>query len=107
MSDDQVYKRSIEIIRKNIENGQPFDIACEAISVADENLRRSIIDDALKIEIAERHYGKNIPLIELSKKLQVSMERLLKANDEMLEDVMDNIRQTFKDFPIDPDSLTH
>lgn len=99
MSDDILYKKSIEIIRKNIENGQPFDLACEAISVADEKLKQTIIDDALKIEIAERHYGKNIPLTEVSKTLQVSIERIMKANEEMLEDVMDNIHRTFKDFP--------
>lgn len=107
MSEDQIYRKSIAIIRKNIENGQPFDIACEAISVADEVLRRTIIDDALKIEIAERHYGKNIPFIEISRTLQVSMERILKANNEMLEDVMNNMHHIFKDFPIDPDSPTH
>lgn len=105
--EDRIYKRSIEIIRRNIENGQSFDLACEAISVQDEGLRRSIIDDALKIEIAEMHYGRNIPFIEISKRLQVSMERLLKANEEMLEDVMNNLHYMSKDFPIDPEATTH
>ncbi len=107
MSEDQIYKESIEIIRKNIENGQSFDLACESINVADEDLKRMIIDHTLKIEIAEMHYGKNIPFIEISRKLQVSMERLLKANDEMLEDVMNNMHHIYRDFPIDPESTTH
>jgi len=106
MSDDLIYKTSIEIIRKNIENGQTFDLACESLSINDENLKKAIIDDALKIEIAEMHYGKNIPLIEISRKLDVSMERLLKANNEMLDDVMNNLHYMNKDFPIDPDATT-
>jgi hypothetical protein len=104
---DHIYKKSIEAIRKNIQNGQTFDLACEAISVEDEQLRRMIIDDALKIEIAEMHYGKNIPLLEISKRLDVSMERLIKANNEMLEEVMINLRYALEDFPIDPGSTVH
>ncbi len=106
--EDRLYKESIEIIRKNIQNGVSFDIACEAISVKDEGLRKIIVDDALKIEIAELHYGKNMPLPEVARRLDVSMERILKANEEMLEDVM----KTFHHIPIipspiDPESTTH
>ena len=46
-----------------------------------------IVDDALKIEIAELHYGKGLSLLDVSKKLGVSMERLLRAGDEMMEDI--------------------
>lgn len=85
--EDGIYRKSIEMIRSSIDNGVKFDAACEFIT-ADKGLRDLIIDDALKIEIAELHYGKNFPLIEVSKKLGVAMERLLKANDEMMEDIM-------------------
>ncbi len=87
-NEDEIYIKSIELIRSNIGNGVKFDLACEFIDVKDEELRRLIIDDALKIEIAESHYGKGISLFDLSKKLGVSMERLLKANIEIIEDVI-------------------
>jgi hypothetical protein len=85
--EDRIYRKSIEMIRSSIGNGVKFDAACEFIT-ADKELKDMIVDDALKIEIAELHYGKNLPLIEVSKKLGVAMERLLEANNEMMEDVM-------------------
>ena len=86
--EDRIYKKSIETIRSNISNGVKFDLACEFITVDDRELKGLIIDDALKIEIAELHYGKRIPLRDVAKKLGVPMERLLQANTEMMEDVV-------------------
>ena len=86
--EDRIYKRSIEVIRSNISNGVKFDLACEFITVDDRELKGLIIDDALKIEIAELHYGKRIPLRDVATKLGVSMERLLQASTEMMEDVV-------------------
>jgi len=86
--EDKTYRKTIEMIRSNISNGVKFDLACEFISVEEQDLRAVIIGDALKIEIAELHYGKQVSLEEVSKKLGVSMERLLQANNEMIEDVV-------------------
>ncbi len=86
--EDRIYRKNIGMIRSNLGNGVKFDIACEFIHVDDAGLKELIIDDALKIEIAELHYGKRIPLEEISKRLGVPMERLLRANDEMVEDVV-------------------
>lgn len=86
--EDSIYRNYIGMIRSNISNGVKFDLACKLISVEDQELKMVIINDALKIEIAELHYGQRIPLNEVSKKLGVSMERLLQANNEMVEDVM-------------------
>jgi hypothetical protein len=86
--DNEAYRKSIEMMRTNLDNGVKFDLACEFVTIEDRELRELIIDDALKIEIAELHYGKRMPLLEVSKRLGVSMDRLLKASSEMLEDVI-------------------
>ncbi len=86
--EDAIYKKSIEIIRSNICNGVKFDLACEFIPVDDPVLKGLIIDDALKIEIAELHYGKRIPLRDVAKHLGIPMERLLRTTTEMMEDVV-------------------
>ncbi len=86
--EDKAYRKTIEMIRLNIANGVKFDLACEFVSVDNEELRQVIVSDALKIEIAELHYGKRFPMEEVSRKLGVSMERLLQANTEMIEDVV-------------------
>lgn len=95
--EDRIYKRCIESIRSNVKNGIKFDLACEVISADDRELRDIIIDDALKIEVAESYFGKGLSLLELSKKLGVSMERLLKASNEMLEDVVNTSSEMRKD----------
>lgn len=85
--EDELYRKSIEMIRTNINNGVKFDLACGFINAEDKELRQMIIDDALKIEIAELHYGKRMPLSDVSKRLGVPMKRLLEADHEMMEDI--------------------
>lgn len=95
------------MIRSNIGNGVKFDLACEFISVNNKELKDMIIDDALKIEIAELHYGKRIPLIDVSKKLGVGMERLLKANNEMMEDIVNAAQSIDEKAPDKPGPIKH
>lgn len=68
-NEERVYKQCIAIIRLNISNGALFDPASNAITVEDEELKNLILADALKIEIAEMHYGKAMPLSHVSEKL--------------------------------------
>jgi len=49
----------------------------------------------LKVLIAEEHYNKNIPLDKLSEALNVSVDRLETAKQEMLEDVKESSIKAF------------
>ena len=102
--ENRVYVRGIELVRSSIGNGVKFDVACEFVE-ADKELKDMIVDDALKIEIAELHYGKRMPLMDVSKKLGVAMERLLKASDEMMEDILNTADEAANEQP--RSSLTH
>lgn len=104
---DRNYKRHIDAIRSNINNGVKFDLACGAVAVEDPELKKMIIDDALKVEIAELHYGKGLSLFDVSKKLGVSMDRLLKANSEMMEDVLNTEGSVAEKRSGGPEPLTH
>lgn len=105
--ESRIYKENIEMIRSNIRTGVKFDLACEFIAVDDKELKDMIIDDALKVEIAELHYGKRIPLRDVSKKLGLGMERLLKANNEMMEDIVNTAQYTVNKESTEPGSITH
>ena len=84
--EDRIYTESIAKIREGMKNGLTFDKACDAISVADEELKGFILDDALKIMIAELHYGKGLSLEDVAKTLSVPMGKISVASLEMLED---------------------
>ena len=84
----RIYTKGIEMIRATISDGVKFDIACGMVTIEDSEMKGLVIDDALKIEIAELHFGKQLTLREVSKRLGVSVQRLMKAREEMLEDVM-------------------
>jgi hypothetical protein len=49
----------------------------------------------LKVLIAEEHFGKNIPLDELAKKLGLAAERLEAAKAGMIEDVKETSIKAF------------
>jgi hypothetical protein len=91
----KMYEKAEAIIREKLAQGLDFDSACSAIALADEKLRKDIIDDMLKVLIGEEHFTKNVPLEEMAKKLKVPVGRLEKAKEEMLEDVKDSSIKAF------------
>ena len=92
---DKAYEKAVSTIREGLNKGLDFDSACAAIEVENNDLRRHIIDDMLKVLIAEEHFTKNIPLAELAEKLKVSADRLESAKTEMLEDVKNSSIKAF------------
>lgn len=85
--EDRIYEETIAIILQSLKNGLNFKEACSMIRVEDHDLKRFIIDDALKIMIAEMHYSKGLSLQQVSDALNVPIRTIGIANMEMLEDV--------------------
>lgn len=83
----KIYNEAMCKIMEALEKGLTFEEACGAAKVEDEQLRGFILDDALKVAIADMFYRKGFPLPEVAAALQVSIDRINKANAEMLEDV--------------------
>ncbi len=84
---DRAYRESFAQIRKGLEEGLGFDDACAAVEIKDEDLRKQIITDMLKVIIAEEHFAKKIPLEELAGRLKVQPEVLETAKLSMFEDI--------------------
>jgi hypothetical protein len=85
----KMYEKVEAMIQEKLDQGLDFDSACAAITVTDEELKKSIIDDMLKVLIAKEHFTKGVRLDEMAKKLGIEFSRLEKAKAEMLEDVKD------------------
>ena len=92
---DIAYQNAIKKMREGLEKGLDFNSACAAIQVENEQLKKPIIDDMLKVLIAEEHFNKNIPLDKLADTLKVSLDRLEAAKREMLEDVKESSIKAF------------
>ncbi|MFO0753069.1 MAG: hypothetical protein U0411_07090 [Thermodesulfovibrionales bacterium] len=83
----RIYDAAIARIREGMKNGLSFQEACISIRVEDAELKRLILDDALKIMIAEMHFGKGILLPQVAGILKVPMDTITAAVAEMLDDV--------------------
>ena len=83
----KIYHEALDKIMEGLEQGLTFPESCKAAIVEDERLRGFIIDDALKIMIADIHYKRGLSLEHVADALQVSIDTITKANAEMLEDV--------------------
>jgi len=83
----KMYEKAEAIIREKLAEGLDFDSACAAVLIEGGELRKSIIDDMLKVLIAEEHFAKGVSLEDMAKKLAVAISRLEKAKAEMMEDV--------------------
>ena len=92
---DKAYKEAVSKMRKALEQGLDFDKASASINVEDAGLKKEIIEDMLKVIIAEEHFTKNIPLDKLSEALGVPMERLESAKKSMIEDVKNSSIKAF------------
>lgn len=77
---------SIRKIRNAVEKGRSFHEACSLLDIADVDMRESIINDALKLLVAEMHYGNGMPLKQLALKLRLSLSRLLNAKQKISEE---------------------
>jgi hypothetical protein len=79
--------QTLATVKAGLAKGLDFNKAAAAVEIRDESFRESVLDDVLKVLIAEEHFAKKVPLDELSLKLALSVELLEKARTEMFEDV--------------------
>ena len=92
---DKVYEKAVATIREGLAKGLDFDSACAAIEIENESLKKNIIDDMLKVLIAEEHFNKNISLEDLAGTLRIAVKRLESAKLEMIEEVKNSSIKAF------------
>lgn len=83
----RIHDAGIAAIRAGLEAGESFDEACRRIEAADGDLRRIIVDDFLKVTIAQRHFQGGESTEDVARALGVSTERIEFARTEMLAEV--------------------
>lgn len=85
---DRQYMLEVKRVREGLAKGLGFDEATALIGEKDEAVKASIIDDTLKVLIAEEHFAKGITLEEMAGRLKIPSERLEAAKKNMLDEIV-------------------
>ena len=83
----KIYEMAMDKIMKGLKEGLSFHECCNSLTIEDEELKGFITDDALKIVIADMHYNRGLSLEHVADTIQLPMDVINKANEEMMEDV--------------------
>ena len=86
--EENIYDNAITDIRDNIKKGMKFEDACNAVKVDDDDLKLIILEDFLKITVAELHYTHRKTIDEIAKELDIPVQSVALTHKRMLDDIM-------------------
>lgn len=85
--EDRLHVAGFAAIQAGIAAGLGFDEACARVESPDPELRRLIVDDFLKVTIAQRHFQGGESTSAIAEALGVPVERIEVARREMISEV--------------------
>jgi len=85
--EERLHEAGFAAIREGLAAGLDFSKASERVVAADPDLRRIILDDFLKVTIAQRHFQAGESTADIAAGLGISVERVEFARKEMLAEV--------------------
>lgn len=85
--EERLHAAGFVTIREGLAAGLDFDKACAGIAAADADLRRIIVDDYLKVTIAQRNFQGGESTSDIAAALGIAVERVEFARQEMLAEV--------------------
>ena len=83
----KIHQAGFKVIFEGIQKGMGFDDACAGLQVVDPELRAIIIDDYLKVTIAEQHFQAKRDLKDIALDLSIPVERVEAARAQMMAEV--------------------
>ncbi|UCG77845.1 MAG: hypothetical protein JSV21_09755 [Nitrospirota bacterium] len=86
--EEEIYDKAIAEIKDNIEKGVKFEEACNMVEVKDEELKHLILEDFLKITVAELHFTQRKTMEEIAKELDIPVQSVVLTYKRMLNDIM-------------------
>ncbi len=86
--EEKIYEESITRIKEGMDSGLGFDEVCAKLVVEDKEFKRLIIDDYLKMTIADLHFSKEQSTQDVADMLKIPEARVASARAEMLDEVL-------------------
>lgn len=90
-SDDQerVHAEAIAFLQKKIKKGEAWKKVVEDLHIQDATFKAIILDDFLKILLAERHFQAGEAIKSIARLLHVPVELLEAVKEDMIREVRD------------------
>lgn len=87
--DDRIHEEATAFIRARVAEGWTWEKVGKGLKVADAELKAIILDDFLKVTIAERHFQGGEGIKEVAKALNAPVKVLMDARQAMIAEVED------------------
>jgi hypothetical protein len=85
--ESKIHHAGFKVIFDGMQKGFGFDEACAGLRIVDPVMRQIIIDDYLKVTIAEQHFQAERPLEEVAADLKIPAERAESVKADMMREV--------------------
>ena len=86
---DRVHADAIAFLQKRLKKGASWKQASEELAIPDPRFKAVILDDFLKITVAERHFQGGESIKSIARFLQVPVELLVAVKEDMIREVRD------------------
>ncbi|MEO5366208.1 MAG: hypothetical protein H7831_07595 [Magnetococcus sp. WYHC-3] len=87
--DDRIHALGLAKIDEWLKGGKAWGWIERSLKIADAELKAIVLDDYVKMTVARRHFQGGESLKQVSREAKIPHERLIKAKEEMLEEVKD------------------
>lgn len=95
--EDKFYVEAVNRIKDAVlKEGMALDAAAALVDVHEAKLKEDIVEDSIKVLLAEMHFGEGRPLKDVSKRLGVALDRLERSRREMMIEVESAAIESFK-----------
>ena len=96
LEEDTIHAEAIKKLEKELARGKTLDQACEVLSRLEKPLQAVIIDDLLKIILAEYHFSKGRGLDDIALLLGTSYEKIAAVKAAMIQELQFSFGSDFQ-----------
>ncbi|MEO5354586.1 MAG: hypothetical protein H7835_15395 [Magnetococcus sp. XQGC-1] len=86
---ERLHAEAIHFLQKRLQKGASWKQASAELAVPDAQFKAVILDDFLKITVAERHFQGGESIKSIARFLQVPVELLVAVKEDMIREVRD------------------
>lgn len=91
--DELVYEQALRRLKLEVDKGRTYAQAFNVISSLENELKKELGEDFMRLIIAERHFGEGYGIDDLALLLDVTYEKVAEIRDYMLRDIGNSLHR--------------